>query len=113
MPVNHLIDRSITTILWATVGLAFLGSFTFLAFRILMLIASMGMLCDSCGNQTDLVRILGVQSAGLIMLIGAMVLIIWHVDRWPHKLAAPAMLAVALLSAPADTWHHWFWWLGA
>jgi hypothetical protein len=113
MPVNHLIDRSITTILWATVGLAFLGSFTFLAFRILMLIASMGMLCDSCGSQTDLLSILGVESAGLIMLIGAMVLIIWHVDRWPYKLAAPAMLAVALLSAPADTWHHWFWWLGA
>jgi len=113
MPVNLLVDRSITAILWAVLGLAFLGSITFLAFRVLMLIASMGMLCDSCGNQTDLMHILGVESAGIIMLIGAMVLIIWHLDRWPYKLAAPAMLAVALLSAPADTWHHWFWWLGA
>jgi len=23
------------------------------------------------------------------------------------------MLAVALAFAPKDTWHHWFWWLGA
>lgn len=113
MPFNSLIDRSLTTILWAAVGLAFLGSFTFVAFRVLMLIASMGMLCDSCGSQADLLRILGIESAGLITLIGVMVLIIWHLDQWPYKLAAPAMLAVALAFAPKDTWHHWFWWLGA
>ncbi len=110
MPVNLLVHRSITAILWAVMGSAFLGSFLFLGFRIATLVVTMGMSCDSCA---DPLQVFGALSVGLMMLVGAMVLIVWHVDRWPYKAAAPVMLAVAIGLAPSDIRYHWFWWLGA
>jgi hypothetical protein len=109
--LNPLIHKSITAILWAVVGSAFLGSFLFFGSRVAMLVVSFGMLCDSCNSGADLLQALGALPLGIIILIGAMVLIVWHVDRWPYKAAAPAILVVAMALAPADVRHHWFWWL--
>ena len=110
--MSRSVQVSITIALWGIVGFAFVGSLLFCAYRIVMMIVTFGMLCDSCNSNWDLLHALGLLPLGIMLVVGAMVLIVWHLDRWPYKMAAPAMLAVALFLAPPDVRHHWFWWFG-
>jgi hypothetical protein len=97
--------------MWGVVAAA--GSTLMLAYKLVLLIATFGMLCDSCNSSDDVLNVLGIYPVVVVYLIGAMVLIVWHRDRWPYKMAAPAMLAVAIASAPSQMRWHWFWWFAS
>jgi nitrate reductase NapE component len=110
--MGRRLQTTITLAMWAIVASAAVGASLMFAYRSLMLIATVGMLCDSCNSFDDLLIALGLWPFAVILLIGAIVLIVWHRDRWPYKMAAPAMLAVAIAAAPSQMRWHWFWWLG-
>jgi hypothetical protein len=109
--MSQSLQTSTTLVIWAVVASAVVGASLMLAYRLLLLVATFGMLCDSCNSFDDLLNALGFWPFAVSLVIGAIVLIVWHRDRWPYKLAAPAMLAVAMVAAPSQMRWHWFWWL--
>ncbi len=109
--MNGALSRTITIALWAVVASALVSALLNVLLKILLYVVTLGMLCDGCSGLWDVAVALGLDSIAVMVAAGALALVVWHRDRWPYTLLAPAFLVGVLIVAPVPVRHHWFWWI--
>ena len=87
------------------VGLLFVASFTLLASLAIYLPASLALRSQPRGEWTCL--LLAEASVPIIIVITDAENHAWHLVRWPSLVAAPNLVAVALLLTPAAIRYAW------